>query len=83
VHEAGTDKVVRISINERIAIKSVGSIGRAAKVCAGGRMKVLPETQYFFTTSIGRGLFFILHYAYNVCGLYFRSLVGFGNTRYK
>ena len=37
VHAAGTDKVVRISINERIAIKSVGSIGRAAKVCAGGK----------------------------------------------
>ena len=36
VHVAGTDKVVRISINERRAIKSVGSIGRAAKVCAGG-----------------------------------------------
>ena len=35
-HEAGTDKVVRISINERIAIRSVGSINRAAKVCAGG-----------------------------------------------
>ena len=36
-HDAGTDKVVRISINERIAIKSVGSIGRAAKVCTGGK----------------------------------------------
>ena len=36
-HAAGTDKVVRISINERIAIRSVESIGRAAKVCAGGR----------------------------------------------
>ena len=36
VHAAGTDKVVRISINERIAIRSVESIGRAAKVCAGG-----------------------------------------------
>ena len=36
-HAAGTDKVVRISINERIAIRSVGSIGRAAKVCAGGK----------------------------------------------
>ena len=34
---AGTDKVVRISINERIAIRSVESIGRAAKVCAGGK----------------------------------------------
>ena len=37
VHVAGTDKVVRISINERIAIRSVGSIGRAAKVCTGGK----------------------------------------------
>ena len=37
IHEAGTDKVVRISINERIAIRSVDSISRAAKVCAGGR----------------------------------------------
>ena len=36
IHAAGTDKVVRISINERIAIRSVGGIGRAAKVCAGG-----------------------------------------------
>ena len=36
IHAAGTDKVVRISINERIAIRSVESIGRAAKVCAGG-----------------------------------------------
>ena len=37
IHVAGTDKVVRISINERIAIRSVGSISRAAKVCAGGK----------------------------------------------
>ena len=37
IHEAGTDKVVRISINECIAIRSVESIGRAAKVCAGGK----------------------------------------------
>ena len=36
-HVAGTDKVVRISINERKAIRSVESIGRAAKVCAGGK----------------------------------------------
>ena len=36
-HAAGTDKVVRISINECIAIRSVDSIGRAAKVCAGGK----------------------------------------------
>ena len=36
-HIAGTDKVVRISINKRIAIRSVGSISRAAKVCAGGK----------------------------------------------
>ena len=42
IHAAGTDKVVRISINERIAIKSVGSIGRAAKVCAGGKNKGAP-----------------------------------------
>ena len=35
-HVTGTDKVVRISIDERIAIRSVESIGRAAKVCAGG-----------------------------------------------
>ena len=37
IHAAGKNKVVRISINERIAIRSVGSIGRAAKVCAGGK----------------------------------------------
>ena len=37
IHEAGKDKVVRISINERIAIRSVESISRAAKVCAGGK----------------------------------------------
>ena len=37
IHVAGTDKVVRISINERIAIRSVGSISRAAKVCTGGK----------------------------------------------
>lgn len=29
----------------------------------------LPEAQYFFVTNIGRGLIFILRYAYNVCGL--------------
>ena len=45
-HIAGTDKVVRISINERIAIKSVESIGRAAKVCAGSEDDIfLPEAQ--------------------------------------
>ena len=40
IHVAGTDKVVRISINERIAIRSVESISKAAKVCAGVKMKV-------------------------------------------
>ena len=45
-HIAGTDKVVRISINERIAIRSVESIGRAAKVCAGSEDDIfLPEAQ--------------------------------------
>ena len=29
----------------------------------------LPEAQYFFIASIGRGLILILRYAYNVCGL--------------
>ena len=43
----------------------------------------LPEAQYFFTTNIGRGLIFILRYAYNMCGLYFRSLVGFGGPQHK
>ena len=52
-HSAGTDKVVRISINERIAIRSVGSISRAAKVCASGKDEGLPQlckkimTDYF------------------------------------
>ena len=48
IHAAGTDKVVRISINERIAIRSVGSISRAAKVCAGGKdEEILPILQTF------------------------------------
>ena len=48
MHVAGTDKVVRIGINERIAIRSVESIGGAAKVCAGGKdEEILPILQTF------------------------------------
>ena len=43
----------------------------------------LPEARCFFATSIGRGLIFVLYYAYNMCELYFRGLVGFGGPQHK
>jgi hypothetical protein len=43
----------------------------------------LPEARYFFTTNTGMGLILILYYAYNVCGLYFRGLMGFGGPQHK